>query len=122
MDKQNLAKIGLVVVALAAAGYFGVKNARSFSSENPDITTKEAWFLCAGEKCGKSFQISVGESRAYAREHAGADLPCPACGLPGVLPAAQCRACAKIFLLTGHGGLPKTCPHCKAPVPRDLLD
>lgn len=122
MDGKTLAKVSLIAVALAAAGYFGFKNSQSFSAENPDISIKKFWFICSNEKCNSGFQVPVSETRAYKAAHDGAEVPCPVCGSAEVKRGGQCPSCKKLFLLVGHGSVPKTCPNCNARIPHDPDD
>lgn len=120
MDGKRFAQIALLSVAALAAGYFTWKNSREFSSENPEITTRKIWYLCDNAQCKNGFAVTVGESRAYADSHDGSMVPCPKCGSKAPTPAYQCPACQKAFPPMGHGTIPKNCPNCKAPLPRDL--
>jgi len=110
---SNGIKYAVIVVGLAAAGFFFWRNLSAKSEYGEDLEAPTYW-LCANEGCGKEFQVSLGEFIS-AQGTGGEEVrvKCPACGSQKVLRANPCPHCGRNLQLIGHGSLPEICPHCK---------
>jgi len=107
----NGVKIGVLIVVLGAAGYFGWKNSRAISGGN-DFDSPKTFWSCT--ECKADFEMSLGEVRK-TREKLGAEMmTCPKCSKNAALSAAHCEKCGRNSPFVGHGEVPKNCMHCKA--------
>jgi hypothetical protein len=111
MEKGNIVKVSIIVVALGAAGYLGWKNMTKPLDGVDEMNTAIQWFKASD---GREFSLTAGEARKSATANNGIVLD-PVSGKPAT-EMFKCpnTSCGKLLELVGHGQHPETCTHCKA--------
>ncbi len=110
---SNSIKVGLLVAALAGAGFLFYRNLAGPSESGVDMGQPTYW-VCRNEACGKDFEISLAEL-AKKRDDNGR-VACTFCGQLKTTRANPCPSCSRNLEFIGHGDLPEVCPYCKANV------
>lgn len=111
MAIPTAAKLGVIAVALAGAGFMFWKNSAATSDNDAILNTNLQYFSCAK---GHEFQLNGAESRKNAMANNGIIL-CPECGAAST-EGTPCPNCHKLMPFVGHGSIPEVCPLCKKPV------
>lgn len=108
--------VGLAaVVAIAASGYFIMKQARDGPARGADPT--DLVVICAA--CGEQFPMKAEAYAARLRESSNPSaIACPACGKPAARVASRCvnADCGRYYLRPGPDGVgANICPYCRTP-------
>lgn len=114
MNKQK-AQIVFSIAALALAGVLiGSQLLGGNAAEDVDQTT---FWICRTEGCRAEFTATY--RQVLAQANSDGNIACPECGKSLTSRALQCPLCKRAIEPVGHGGMPDTCVHCKAAIPRE---
>jgi DNA-directed RNA polymerase subunit RPC12/RpoP len=108
MSRERLITAGVVLVLLAVVGTFAWNWRPANNANRPD----GVYYLCANQKCGHEWNMTMRELSDHHEEHYGQPVPCPKCGETKTVRAEKCIHCGKLFVSTRD---PRPCPHCKKP-------
>jgi len=111
-SNQKMIAGAVIVVAVAAAGYF-LWNWRSTNSvDNPE----GFFYVCQNPQCRNEFSVSEKDDAAYQKAHYGEPRICPKCGQKNVVDADRCPTCKRMYPKSGRSA--SGCPFCnKKPAP-----
>ena len=108
---KKFLQIMLSVCLLGAAGFIIHQR---MNAPVPGDEASDALWVCTSPGCHKEFRTTRAATIQNLQVNPDGAMPCPGCGKSLTVRGFECPSCKRAALTTGHGEVPRTCPHCKA--------